>query len=81
MCAYIWGANSYEKSGCSVVSDYYSETWNIPYQWNTQMGNGLIGFIKAAYIWDYFKAPTNLWYTPRRNEEYRRLDMCSPFSM
>ena len=82
MCAYMWGPQSYEKSSCgSLRGHYYSETWQNPKSWETRIGDGLVGFIKAVYIWDFYKSLTNMYYTPRRNSEYRRLDRCSPFTL
>ena len=63
------------------MSDYYTETWNFPYQWDTKVGRGLKGYIKSIYIWSTYKALTNLYYTPRRNTDYRLLDRCSAFAM
>ena len=77
-CAYIWGPNEFERSGCAVIDDYWDETWYAPYYWDTRMGDGLIGFIKTVYIWDFYKAMTNLHYTPRRNYPYK--NQCSPFN-
>jgi hypothetical protein len=82
VCAYIWGPESYESSGCGTMKGHaYSETWIKPYEWETRMGDGLVGYIKTVYIWNVYKALTNLYYTPRRNSEYRRLDRCNPYSM
>ena len=80
MCVQILGNNKYERTGCGIAPYHYGETlpiistWLPQTAWSTQMGYGLKGYIKSVYIWDTYKAPTNLHYTPRRNQEYRRLD-------
>lgn len=82
MCAYMWGPQSYEKSSCGILlGHYYSETWQNPKSWETRIGGGLVGFIKAVYLWNFYKSLTNMYYTPRRNSEYRRVDRCSPYPL
>ncbi len=41
------------------------------------MGLGLIGFIKSVYFWDFYKALSLMYYTPRRLYPFK--DMCDPF--
>jgi hypothetical protein len=80
VCAYIWGPRSFERSGCALTELPYNETWALPNVWETRFGQSLSGYIKTIYLWDAYKALTNLYYTPRRNEEYRLLDRCTAYS-
>ena len=77
-CVYIWGPNNFEKSGCALINDYYDETWKRPNAWETRMGNGLKGFIRNVYIWNFYKALSTMYYTPRRNYPFK--DKCSAFT-
>ena len=82
VCAYLWGPESYEVQGCGTMFGHaYTETWRNPAQWDTRLGLGLRGYIKTLYIWGLYKSLTHMYFTPRRNDEYRRLDRCTPFSM
>jgi hypothetical protein len=72
------GPEDYEKSGCALINDYYDETWERPYAWDTKIGKGYIGFIRNVYIWGTYKSLSHLYYTPRRIYPYK--DQCSPFT-
>jgi len=65
------------------VAGRYWEEDSVPTgAWDTRIGLGMKGvYLRSLYIWDYFKAPTNMHYTPRRVFDNRLIDRCTPFSV
>jgi len=73
---YLHGPRGYERHKSVLFNGYYDETYNF-FDYNTEFGRGLRGFIRSAYIWDFPKPLNSMYFSVRRN--YRLLSQCDTF--